>query len=124
MREDYSLPGSGLLEREAHPDPLQQFDSLYLLQSNNKLMCATNLYCLDLSQATCLQPISCPVDFVNSACAAFVKCSIIQTLQAKLNVGHHAEIMSAAHSIMQHCICIPEVLQVQRGCSLRDSIKG
>lgn len=29
MRGDYSLPGAGLSESEAHPDPMQQFDRWY-----------------------------------------------------------------------------------------------
>ena len=29
MRSDYSLPGAGLSESDAHPDPLHQFDQWY-----------------------------------------------------------------------------------------------
>ncbi|KAL3142665.1 hypothetical protein ABBQ38_002973 [Trebouxia sp. C0009 RCD-2024] len=46
MRGDYSLPGAGLSESEAHPDPMQQFDRWFKEAADSEQITEANAMCL------------------------------------------------------------------------------
>lgn len=55
MRGDYSLPGTGLVERDAKPDPMEQFDSWFNEAVQSEQISEANAVCI--ATAT---PEGCP----------------------------------------------------------------